>query len=134
MFFIRIVIVLCFYCLSMINGDKVYAATAQSDEIEIVLRTDEADWLYNVSDTAYVDMSVLLNGQYAKGIDLQYEIGIEGLKPTSTKKISLNDSVYRLSLGTLDKPGFIRCVVTVDYQGEKYIKRVTVGFDVDDIR
>src|SRR5690606_16261946 len=47
---------------------------------------------------------------------------------------TMEDTLFRLKVGTLSEPGFLRCTVTLNHGGKKISEMVTLGFDVDNIK
>lgn len=122
-------LVCCFLLLGAVSQ-----AYAQVNDINIVLKANTEDWLYKVNDTAYLDVKVKQGNKNLKDIPFTYEVGLENMKPSLTGTATLTDSVFRLKLGTLNEPGFLRCVINVTYNGKKYRELATMGFNVDDIK
>lgn len=91
--------------------------TAQEGELTI--------FLINVSDT---------NGILIKNASIMCEIGQEMMTPYFADSLLLNGKEIQTAEYALYNPGFLRCIVTLNYEGKKYRKYHTVGYAVDEIK
>jgi cephalosporin-C deacetylase-like acetyl esterase len=56
------------------------------------------------------------------------------MEPVKKDSVILDGKPFVLEGGTLSSPGFLRCLVTVDYEGRKYRGLATAGFDPSAIK
>ncbi|HOW08845.1 MAG TPA: acetylxylan esterase [Bacteroidales bacterium] len=102
--------------------------------IKIVVSPDHENWQYNSGEKANFTVQVFCHMNYLKGAKAWYEVGPEKLDPFKKDSLILDGKPFKIDAGTLKSPGFLRCIVTVEYEGKKYRGLATAGFDVDQIR
>ena len=79
------------------------------------------DWLYEVKERVDFSISISKNGKPLTGTEISYEIGLEEMKSTISKTITLKEETTFVVKGiALDSPGFVRCKVKLMYQGKRY--------------
>lgn len=125
----NVVIVACLLaCISFVCYGQVVPAG-----IVINVSTDHKDQLYKVKDPVVFTATVSQNGTVLKNIKLNYEVGPEKMLPVLKGTENLKDGSLKINGGTMEQPGFLRCVVTCEYEGKLYRGISTVGFDPDKI-
>jgi len=56
------------------------------------------------------------------------------MEPVRKDSVMLSGKEINIDAGTLTSPGFLRCVVTVDFEGRRYRGLATAGFDCSGIK
>lgn len=97
--------------------------------VQVVVAPDKADWTYKTGETAKFNITVLRDGVPLKGAVVQYELGLEKLKPTKKETKTLASGSLTIDGGTSRVPAFIRCIATTEVDGVTYRGLGTAGFD-----
>jgi cephalosporin-C deacetylase-like acetyl esterase len=110
--------------------------TAQPVEqlVKVIVTPDHDNWQYKPGEKAVFTVQVFYHNNPLKGIKAYYEIGPEKLEPSKKDFVELTDKAITLDGGTMSSPGFLRCVVTVEYEGKKYRGLATAGYNPADIK
>ena len=107
------------------------AAQESIGNYQIRLAPDRDDWTYELGQTAKFDVSVTLNNRQISGLPFEYSCGLEMMPPRLVKKATTTAQKLTIDAGTLEKPGFLRCVVTMEKNGRTYRGLATAGFRPD---
>lgn len=97
--------------------------------VKVIVGPDHNNWTYNVGEKAKFTISVLQNGNPVRDAKVWYEIGPEKMEPVKKDSATLSKGVTTVDGGTLKTPGFLRCIVTAEVDGERYRGLATAGFD-----
>ena len=97
--------------------------------IKIIVSPDHYDWQYKTGEKAIFSVRVLYHYNQLKDIKAYYEIGPEKMEPVKKDSVMLTGKDLILDGGTLKNPGFLRCVVTLNFEGRKYRGLATAGFN-----
>lgn len=101
--------------------------------IDILLTPDQADWKYEVDQTATVMVTVLKNGVPVENARLQYEVGAEMLPADTKAELVLAKGTGKIEVGTLKRPGFRQLVVRTTANGQVYSGMVKLAFSPEKI-
>jgi cephalosporin-C deacetylase-like acetyl esterase len=96
--------------------------------VKVTVSPDHYDWQYKFGEKAQFGIRVMYHNNPLKGVKAYYEIGLEKMEPLKKDSIMLSDKEIQLDGGTLSAPGFIRCVVTVEFEGRRYRGLATAGY------
>jgi len=97
--------------------------------VKIIVSPDHDDWQYKTGEKANFTVQVFYHMNPLKEVKAWYEIGPEKMDPVKKDSLVLNGKPFVLEGGTLSAPGFLRCVVTVDFEGRRYRGLATAGFN-----
>jgi cephalosporin-C deacetylase-like acetyl esterase len=97
--------------------------------VKVIVGPDHDNWTYKVGEKVKFTISVLQNGNPVKDARIWYEIGPEKMEPVKKDSARLSKGVTTVDGGTLKTPGFLRCIVTAEVNGERYRGLATAGFD-----
>jgi cephalosporin-C deacetylase len=122
---------ICFLAAVMILTLSVTECLAQTAEIKLIVTADHPDWTYKTGEKVVFSISVMKGNELLKGVKVDYLIGLERMKATLQGSLVTDDKAAQLKGGTLDQPGFLRCVATAEIEGKKYRGLATAGFDTD---
>jgi len=113
-----------------------FIASAQIPEqlVKIIVSPDHDDWQYKTGEKARFSVQVLYHYNPLKGVKAYYEFGPEKMEPVRKDSVMLSGKEINIDAGTLTSPGFLRCVVTVDFEGRRYRGLATAGFDCSGIK
>lgn len=108
-------------------------AQPQKKLIEVQVAPTKAGWTYELGEKVDFEIRVLKNGEPIPGINARYQVGLEKMPPEEKGNLTLKDGTETVKGGTLKQPGFLRCEVWVDYNGETYHDWGTAGFEPESI-
>lgn len=94
---------------------------------------DHADWLYQTSENAKVEVSFCKYGIPRDG-ELKYSIGNDMLQPDKHGSVKLKNGRAVINMGTKKTPGFRDMKLSVSLDGKTYEHHIKVGFSVDKIK
>ncbi|HRP04641.1 MAG TPA: acetylxylan esterase, partial [Opitutaceae bacterium] len=93
---------------------------------------DRAGWTYKTGEPAKFKVTAFWDQQPLEQVAIKYRVGPEMLEvPEKTAVIPAEGLV--IDGGTLNSPGFIRCVVTAEIDGRSYRGVATAGFSPEKI-
>lgn len=117
---------LVFAALSLVP----FAVSAQEriGAVSVRVRTDRADWLYSPGQPVRFTITVIQDGHPVTNAKLTYKIGPEQMTPTIDKSVTFNGQEVSIDAGTLDAPGFLRCIATAEVNGKTYRGLATAAF------
>ncbi|MCD2423223.1 acetylxylan esterase [Niabella pedocola] len=107
-------------------------ASAQSVAVKVV--ADHADWVYKTGEKVRFSIMVTKDNKPLEDVTVVYETGLERMPPTVTGDLVLKKGGGMIDGGTLNVPGFLRCVVTVSIDGKPYRGLATAAFEPEQIR
>lgn len=126
-------LILCLYWIMLV----VFVTNAEnypyrSDVLWVTVPNHE-NWLYKTGEKASVEVQLYKYGIPQDEVMVSYEIG-DDLMPADTKgSIVLKKGKGTITMGTMKKPGFRDCRMTVKLGNQVYKHHVKVGFSVDQI-
>ena len=126
-------IILCLYWIMLV----VFVTNAENypyrSDVLWVTVPNHANWLYKTGEKASVEVQLYKYGIPQDEVMVSYEIG-DDLMPADTKgSIVLKKGKGTITMGTMKKPGFRDCRMTVKLGNQVYKHHVKVGFSVDQI-
>ncbi len=102
--------------------------------VKIIVSPNHDNWEYKMGEKALFTVQVLYHYNHLKGAKAYYEIGPEKMEPVKKDSILLSGKEFTLDGGTLSSPGFLRCIVTLEFDGRKYRGLATVAFNWEAIK
>lgn len=94
---------------------------------QVVVAPDRSDWSYIPGEPVVFTVQVLSDGHPVRGAVVKYSVGPEKLeKPHEPAEVP--SAGLRIEAGTLDKPGFLRCIAEFEHGGKTYRALATAGF------
>lgn len=124
-FFILLISLLSFTIYGQIPPEKL---------IKIVVAPDHADWTYKTGEHVQFTITVNQNSIPLKNVKIDYEVGPEKFEKVIKKSLNLTDGTLTIDGGTMDKPGFLRCIVSTEVNGVKYRNLATAGYEPEKIK
>ena len=126
-------LILCLYWIMLV----VFVTNAENypyrSDVLWVTVPNHANWLYKTGEKASVEVQLFKYGIPQDEVMVSYEIG-DDLMPADTKgAIVLKKGKGTITMGTMKKPGFRDCRMTVKLGNQVYKHHVKVGFSVDQI-
>lgn len=102
--------------------------------VKIIVTPDHSSWNYRIGEPSYFTVTVLQNGVTIKNVKINYQVGPERMKPYKQETVNSKEGVFNINGGTLDKPGFLRCIVTAEVEGKQYRGLATVSYSAEQIQ
>jgi cephalosporin-C deacetylase-like acetyl esterase len=104
---------------------------AQSVErlVKVIVAADHSDWTYKKGEKVKFTLSVFKNGNLVKDAKVRYEIGPEKQTPIKKETITLATGTQTIDAGTMQVPGFLRCIAIAEVDNKEYRNLSTAGFD-----
>lgn len=108
--------------------------TVPQTDVVFYAQPNHADWLYKTGEKATVDVQILAYGMPAAGLEISYELGPDELDADEKGSVTTNsEGRARVVVGTMKKPGFRDCRMSVTFHDKVYRHHVKVGFSPDKI-
>jgi hypothetical protein len=102
--------------------------------VKVVVAPDHSDWIYKTGEPVRFIISILRHGNPISGASVTYKIGPELMPATKTETASITNGTLTVAGGTMNVPGFLRCVATVQVDGKEYRGLGTAGFNPGDVK
>lgn len=118
---------------ALFGGQKLFgvssvAAQERIGQVQVRVTTDRADWTYAPGQPVSFRITAVQDGHPLQGVQVRYRVGPEMLPPTLEKTQALTGEGITVNGGTMNEPGFLRCVATVEMNGKTYRGLATAGF------
>ena len=97
--------------------------------IKVIVAPDRDNWTYKAGDKVKFTITVLQNGNPLRDVKVNYEIGPEKMNPDKKNSVILPKGTTTIDGGTMKSAGFLRCIATVQVDGQEYRGLATAGFD-----
>lgn len=94
---------------------------------------DHADWLYRTGEQATIELQLYRYGVPQEGLQVDYELADDGLAADAKGSVTLKRGRAVIPAGTMHKPGFRDCRLSVTIDGKSYRHHVKVGFSPERI-
>lgn len=107
------------------------AAQDRIGTVQVRVSTDRADWLYEPGQPVRFRILVIQDGHPLAGAKVTYRIGPEMLAPRVTQTAEVTQEGLTVDGGTMNEPGFLRCIATVEHNGRSYRGLATAAFRPD---
>lgn len=102
--------------------------------VKVIVAPDHTDWTYTIGEKVKFNVSVYQFGNLVKNAKVRYEIGPEKQEPTKKESLTLVNGSQSFDGGTMNKPGFLRCVAVAEIDGKEYRSLATAGFSPNTIQ
>ena len=102
--------------------------------VKVVVAPDRANWTYKTGEPVRFIINVLQHGNPVPNASVRYEIGPEQMPATKTETVAITTGQLTVDGGTMQTPGFLRCVAKVQLDGKEYRGLGTAGFSPADIK
>jgi cephalosporin-C deacetylase len=114
-----------------------WAVPAPADErtaaVQVRVVPERQGWTYGVGEAVTFLVSIIADQQPVEGVTVTYRVGPEMLE-VAPQTAEVPAGGLRISGGSLDQPGFIRCVVNATVAGRSYRGVATAGVAPDKIQ
>ncbi|MBL0159197.1 MAG: acetylxylan esterase [Bryobacterales bacterium] len=102
--------------------------------IQVRVSTDHSDWRYTPGQPVRFRIVAVQDGQPLSGVQVTYRIGPEMMAPKIDQTVALPADGLTVEGGTLNEPGFLRCIATVERNGKTYRGLATAAFQPESIK
>lgn len=96
--------------------------------VQVRVAPDHADWRYEPGQPVRFLITAIQDGHPLTGVQVSYRIGPEMMPPKVEKSEALPAGGLTVNAGTMNEPGFLRCIVTVEHKGKVYRGLATAAF------
>ncbi|AMY10022.1 Acetyl esterase Axe7A precursor [Luteitalea pratensis] len=96
---------------------------------EVLVTPVSPTWTYRVGAPATFTVAVRRDGHPLSGVAVTVRCGPEMLPPTLMKEVTSGATPVVVEAGTMNSPGFLRCIGTAQHEGRSYRGLGTAGFD-----
>lgn len=121
------------FLLISIWAGNLKAQDLQEKRIKVHVTPDHEDWKYKLGEKVKFKVIILKNNMPLDNISVSYELSEDVTKPIEKKTAIAGDKFIMIDGGTLRKPGFLRCKVSTEYDGNKYDGMCTVAYEPEKI-
>ncbi len=108
-------------------------ATARAAAVKVSVAPDRPDWTYAVGERARFVVQATADNHPLTGAKVTFRVGPEML-PAEERTGTLDAGGLTIDGGTMNAPGFIRCIATVEVDGRSYRASATAGFSPEKIQ
>ena len=102
--------------------------------VQVRVSTDRSDWRYEPGQPVRFRIVAVQDGHALSGIKVTYRIGPEMMPPKIDQTATLTDEGLTVDGGTMNEPGFLRCIATVEQNGKTYRGLATAAFRPETIK
>ncbi|MBI2690242.1 MAG: acetylxylan esterase [Acidobacteria bacterium] len=113
--------ILSFLAISLFSQDR-------AGTVQVRVSTDRSDWRYEPGQPVRFRIVAVQDGHPLSGIQVSYRIGPEMMPPRIDQTATLSAGGLTVDGGTLNEPGFLRCIVTIERNGKVYRGLATAAF------
>ena len=117
------------FIFQFLISSSVLAWTPERKMVQVIVTPTHADWNYKLGEQADFEVKILKDGMLLQNVTITYKIGLEKMPAQKSGEKTLKSGNAILKGIKLKVPGFLRCEVTVDYEGKKYTSWGTAGFE-----
>ncbi len=110
------------------------AAQDRVGTVQVRVSTERADWRYELGQPVRFHITAVLDGHVMTGAKVSYRIGPEMMPPKVDESGTLTADGLTVDGGTLNEPGFLRCIATVEHNGKIYRGLSTAAFNPEAIK
>src|SRR5678816_4626173 len=82
--------------------------------VQVRVSTDRSDWRYEPGQPVRFRIVAVQDGHVLTGVKVSYRIGPEMMPPKIDQTATLTADGITVDGGTLNEPGFLRCIVTFE--------------------
>ena len=126
---------ICALLVLTVRRSDLTAAELAAERVSVVdlsVAPDRPDWLYEPGESVTFRVNITADGLPRKGVTIEYRVGPE-MMPAANQTANVPAEGLTIDGGTLDRPGFIRCIVTATIDGRDYRSLATAGFSPERI-
>ncbi|MDZ7639905.1 MAG: acetylxylan esterase [Bryobacterales bacterium] len=119
--------ILCLLALSLCAQERV-------GTVQVRVALDRQDWSYQPGQPVKFRITAIQDGHPLGGLQVSYRVGPEMMPARLEKTVTLPAEGLSVEGGTLDEPGFLRCIATVEKNGRTYRGLATAAFQPEALK
>jgi cephalosporin-C deacetylase-like acetyl esterase len=96
--------------------------------VQVRVSPDHADWRYEPGKPVRFRIAATRDGHPLAGASVTYRVGPEMMPPRIERTVALPAEGLTVDGGSMDQPGFLRLIATVEYSGRTYRGLATAAF------
>lgn len=123
-----------FFLFFLLAGMQEGFAQPAEQLVKVIVAPDQTDWTYRTGEKVKFNVMVTQYGNLVQNVKIKYDLGPERMTPTKSDSLVDSDGKLTIDGGTMNTPGFLRCVVTAEVDGKRYRSLATVGYDPELIK
>ena len=100
----------------------------RSDVLWVTVPSNQ-NWIYKLNEAAKISVSLFEYGILQDNIDIDYSVGPELMPDDNSGTVTLKNGKAEIAIGTMSKPGFRDCKLTVKLNRKQYKHHIKVGFE-----
>lgn len=116
--------------LSFVNA----FAQDRAGAIQVRVTTDRADWTYKPGQPVKFHIAAMQDGHPVANAKVTYRIGPEMMPPRIEQTVALDSGGVTVDGGTMNEPGFLRCIAMIERNDRTYRGLATAGFAMEAIQ
>ncbi len=124
---------LCYLFLVMFFSVQALFAQPAQKLVRITVAPEHADWNYRIGEKVRFHIAVTQYGNPVQGAKVRYELSEDMMPAFKKGEAVLKEGTLTVDAGTLAKPGFIRCRVHADVNGNGYDDLATAAIEPEKI-
>ncbi len=117
------------FLVCLLQTGSLLQAQPPERSVKVMVAPDHANWEYRKGENVQFTISIFQNGNPLKNANVHYEVMPEKMEVLKKADVALKDGKLTIDGGTLKAPGFLRCVATVNVNGQTYRGLGTAGFE-----
>jgi cephalosporin-C deacetylase len=102
--------------------------------VQVRVSTDRPDWRYQPGQPVRFKIVAFRDGHPLAGVKVTYRIGHEMMPPKIDQTATMTADGVTVDGGTMNEPGFLRCIATVEQNGRTYRGLATAAFQPEAIK
>lgn len=103
-------------------------------KIKMIVSPVRVDCRYNLGEKVKFELMVLKNNVKLDDIEVNCEISVDMMDPRKKETVKIKNGIASIDAGSMDTPGFLRCIARTTYEGNEYTGTATVGFEPELIK
>jgi cephalosporin-C deacetylase-like acetyl esterase len=100
--------------------------------VRVIVAPDHRDWTYSLGEPAKFHVAVTADNEPIDDVTVTYSLGPD-MFPGEKKTVPLPQAGMTIDAGTMNVPGFLRCIVTTEVAGHSYRGLATAAFSPEKI-
>ncbi len=129
-----LLIVCALFALNAFAGAEATAATPSDRAVKVIVMPDHLDWNYKCGEQPVFKVLALKHHTPMQNVKIKYEISEDNMPAHKSGSMVLKAGEGEIKLGTMKVPGFLRCKVYVEDEGNTYRGLATAGFEPEKIQ
>lgn len=105
----------------------------ETAELTVEVSADHPDWVYQIGEKVNFTINIKDGDKALENAIVKYQIGLERMPPSIVDSFQLNTDEHKVEGGTLNEPGFLRCIATIEVNGKTYRGLATAAFEPEKI-